>query len=313
MATMLKMQLNTPATVTRDTTVDVVNAVTGERRQVKPFLDGTVSLTGLVAGEYEIQVRHPNFLADLFRRRIRLFPDRPTFIPVAIPPSLFENTPIADTPDADLGPVQARMDAAAEASDRQARKRAGQPIYADDWNELAGVVADVARGSKDLAALVAPVGHDHPELVAKLEEQAQNLQRLFDVFGEAVAQLQREVQILGLNDRVNEALDALPVDIALRFRPRFLALLRQLDAARIESPQTFTTRLQRIGTDLAALVEEATRDLSPDVAGAPPVRALTEASVAYQAMPRAPTYLEELAGQNRVNRVAALNKRTILR
>ena len=45
MATMLKMQLNTPATVTRDTTVDVVNAVTGERRQVKPFLDGTVSLS----------------------------------------------------------------------------------------------------------------------------------------------------------------------------------------------------------------------------------------------------------------------------
>ena len=138
------------------------------------------------------------------------------------------------------------------------RKRAGQPIYADDWNELSAVVADMARGTKELAGLVSPIGHDHPELVAKLDEQASNLQRLFDVFGESVSQLQREVQILGLQNRVEDALNALPEAKRLTFRPQFLGLLQNLDAARGENPQNFTTRLQRIATDLAQLIQDAT-------------------------------------------------------
>ena len=240
MATLLKMQLNTPPAVTRDTTVEMVNAATGERRTTKPFLDGTVSVAGLNAGEWEVQVKHPNFLTELFRRRIRVFPDRPTFVPVPIPNNIFENAPIADTPDADLGPVQQRMDTAAATAERQGSKRAGQAIYADDWNELSGIVVELARGTKDLAGLVSPVGHDHPELVAKLEEQANNIQRLFDVFGESVAQLQREVQILGLQNRVEDALNQLPEAKRITFRPRFLQLLRDLDEARAENPQNFT-------------------------------------------------------------------------
>lgn len=312
MATMLKLQLNTPPSVTRNTKVNLTNPATGETRQVAPFLDGTVAISGIAAGEWELQVTHPNFLNELFRRRIRIFPDRPTFVPVPIPTSIFENAPIADTPDADLGPVQTRMDSASATADRQARKRAGQPIYADDWNELAGVVADMARGTKEFAALVSPIGHDHPELVAKLDEQARNLQRLFDVFGESVSQLQREVQILGLQNRVDEALNVLPADHQVIFRPRFVALLRDLDDARGENPQTFTTRLQRIATDLAQLIQDATADVTPEVAAAPPVRALVNTALQMQTVQRANNFVEELAGQNRINRIAQVGLRRVV-
>lgn len=312
MATLLKLQLNTPPAVTRDTTVEMVNAATGERRSTKPFLDGTVSVAGLNAGEWEVQVKHPNFLAELFRRRIRVFPDRPTFVPVPIPTSIFENAPIADTPDADLGPVQQRMDTAATMAERQGNKRAGQTIYADDWNELSGVVTELARGTKDLAGLVSPIGHDHPELVEKLEEQARNIQRLFDVFGESVAQLQREVQILGLQNRVEDALNQLPDSKRTTFRPRFLALLRDLDDARSENPQNFTTRLQRIAADLAELIRQAVQDEPPDVASSPPILALNMAALQMQAIPRAATYVDELAGQNKVNRVSKLGQRPVV-
>lgn len=312
MATMLKLQLSTPPAVTRDTTVEMVNAATGERRTAKPFLDGTVSVAGLVAGEWEVQVRHPNFLADLYRRRIRVFPDRPTFVPVPIPTAIFENAPVADTPDADLGPVQQRMEGAAAAADRQGTKRAGQAIYADDWNDLAGQVAEVARGAKELATLVSPVGHDHPEIVAKLEEQGRNIQRLFDVFGESVAQLQREVQILGLQNRVEEALNTLPDAKRGSFRPRFLTLLRDLDAARGENPANFTTRLQRIAGDLAELMREAVQDEPPEIASSAPVLALAATAVQMQTIPRAATFVDELAGQNKVNRVARLGLRAVV-
>lgn len=312
MATMLKLQLNTPPTVTRNTKVNLTNPATGESRQVTPFLDGTIAIAGIAAGEWEVQVTHPNFLNELFRRRIRIFPDRPTFVPVPIPTNIFENAPIADTPDADLGPVQVRMDGAAATSDRQGNKRAGQPIYADDWNELAGVVADIARGTKDLTALVAPIGHDHPELVAKLDEQAGNLQRLFDVFGESVSQLQREVQILGLQNRVDEALAVLPDAQQTAFRPRFVALLRDLDDARGENPQNFTSRLQRIATDLTNLTQEATASVPPDIATSPPVRALVNTALQMQTMQRASTYLDELAGQNRINRLVQVGLRRVV-
>jgi len=270
-------------------------------------------VAGLAAGEWEVQVRHPNFLAELFRRRIRVFPDRPTFVPVPIPANLFENAPIADTPDADLGPVQQRMDTAAEAAERQGNKRAGQAIYADDWNDLANVVADMARGTKEMAGLVAPLGHDHPELVAKLEEQGRNLQRLFDVFGESVAQLQREVQILGLQNRVEDALNELPDAKRTTFRPRFLAVLRDLDAARGENPQSFTTRLQGIAGDLAELMRQAVQDEPPAVANSLPVLAFNAAALQMQTIQRAATYVDELAGQNRVNRVAGIGLRNVVR
>ncbi|UFN46886.1 hypothetical protein LPC08_12685 [Roseomonas sp. OT10] len=312
MATLLKMQLSTPPAITRDTTVEMVNAATGERRTTKPFLDGTVSVAGIAAGEWEVQVRHPNFLADLFRRRIRIFPDRPTFIPIPIPANLFENTPIANTPDADLGPVQTRLAASAETADRQARKRAGQPIFADDWNELSSVVAEVARGTKDLTTLVSPIGHDHPEIVAKIEEQASNLQRLFDVFGEAVSQLQREVQILGLQNRVEDALDALPDAKRTTFKPRFQTLLRNLDEARGENPQNFTARLQRIAADLSALVQEATADEPPVVLNSAAVVALSKATAQLQVIRRSSTFLDEVAEQNKVNRNVGLGNRPVV-
>lgn len=312
MATMLKLQLNTTPAVTRDTTVELVNAATGERRVAKPFLDGTVAIAGIPAGEWEMQVRHPNFLAELVRRRIRVFPDRPTFVPVPIPGSLFENAPIAATPDADLGPVQQRMDSVAATAERQGSKRAGQAIYADDWNELSGVVTELARGTKDLAALVSPIGHDHPELVAKLEEQGRNIQRLFDVFGESVAQLQREVQILGLQNRVEEALDALPDAKRGSFRPRFLALLRDLDGARGDGPQNFTTRLQRIAGDLTELMREALDNEPASVVDSPPIRAFADAARSMREIPRAGSFVDELAAQNRANRTAAVGRRAVI-
>src|SRR5687767_11948455 len=175
---MLKLQLNTPVSFTRDMKVELTNQATGEKRKVTPYLDGSVVVPAIEAGNWRLQVQHPNLSFDVFDRPIKVLPDRPTFVPITIPQNIFENVPIEDVPDANLGPVQQHLDEATRAAEQQGNKKAGQPIYADDWNEMAVTVATVAKATRELTDLVAPRGHDHPEIAAKFDEVQRNLQRL---------------------------------------------------------------------------------------------------------------------------------------
>ena len=129
---LLKLQLNTPTSITRDLKVELTNQVTGEKRQATPYLDGTVTVPNLVAGDWRVQVKHPNMVFDVFDRPVKVLPDRPTITPIVIPTNIFENVPIRDIPDADLGPVQQRLDESAATAERQfrlaSRVRPGSPL-----------------------------------------------------------------------------------------------------------------------------------------------------------------------------------------
>ncbi len=207
---MLKMQLNTKPAYTRDMVVELVNQVTGEKKTVKPYSDGSVSVSNIADGRWRVQVRHPNIVFPLIDKDIQVIKDRPTFAPLVIPENIFENTPIADIPDADLAPPQKKLDEIVETAHHQANKLAGQPIYADDWNELSTALADTAAATRELSTLVAPRGHDHPEIAAKFDEVQRNIQKMYDAFGASLAHLQRQLQQLALQSKLDNALDRIP-------------------------------------------------------------------------------------------------------
>jgi hypothetical protein len=296
---MLKMQLNTPVEINRDLQIELTNLATGRTVSTKPFLDGSIALHNVDPGEWRVKVKHPNLLFDVFDRNVRVFRDRPTFTPITIPPTLFENAPIRETPEASLAPVQQRLEEATDAAERQADKRAGQPIYADDWNALASVMAGVARTTKEMTLLVSPQGHDHPELVEKMEEIQRNMQRLLEVFGSSIAQLQREIQQLALQRKVDSALDVLP-DVTPEVRDRFAGLIAELADARLDTPAIYTTQQRRtaekIAFEFAALVEAQPAPVRDE----PAVIELTNVSHSMAAAPPVATFEAEIRQHNSI-------------
>lgn len=305
----LTLQLDSRPEVNRDLSVELVQAVTGRKVTVKPFLDGTVNAGNLEAGDWRIAVKHPNVLFTLADRVIRVFRDRPTFVPVKIPKDLLENASISDTPEADLAPTRARLIEAVETAGRQAKKLAGQPIYADDWNELAETVAAGARATIEATNLLSPAGHDHPELVAKLDEIQRNLQRISDVFGQAIAQLQRAQQIDALRDRTDAAVDrlnaALAVDAATR--QQINRIFDALGQAAEESPATFATRLAASAAELDDIIEDLAARRPPDVRETPELQKAKSGLGELIAQNRAKTHTEELLNTQRFYKAASIN------
>jgi hypothetical protein len=301
---MLKMQLNTPAAYTKDMLVTLTNQVSGETRQVKPYLDGSVVVPSITAGQWRVQVKHPNLVFDVFDRNIQVLKDRPTFAPITIPTNIFENVPIRETPEADLGPVQQRLDEITGTAEGLANKLAGQPIYADDWNQLATTIADVSRSTRELTNLVSPVGHDHPEIVEKIEEIQGNIQRFFDAFGAAIAQLQRQMQQLALQRKVESALEKVP-DVAPEIRKQMEDSARELADAWLENPSIYSARkrraAQKIQGQLAAILVEA----DPAVQDDPDIKDLTDFTDALVTEPAVLSYEQEVAQQQRANKKSA--------
>ncbi|MET0389434.1 MAG: hypothetical protein ABW321_25895 [Polyangiales bacterium] len=248
---LLNLQLDTPPSITRDLHIKLVHEATGREVEARPFLDGSAAIRNLDAGYWRMKVQHPNLVYDVVDKRIRVFPDRPTFVPVQVPRDIFTNTAVRDIPDADLGPEQARLLSAAEQADRQANKLGGQPIFADDWNDLASTVAEIARSTRDLTSKVSPLGHDHPEIVARIDEVQTNLEKFFDVFGKTLAQIQRQIQMLALNEQMGRALDKIPALPADK-RREIETLVADLDDVIDDTPQIYTSRLKRTGEKLAS-------------------------------------------------------------
>src|SRR5688572_18032692 len=121
----------------RDAVVSLVSEATGQRIERKPFLDGSLLVRDLNPGFYELEVRHPNLISAIDKRRIRLFPQvPPTKVTVLVPPDLFRDTPIRDIPDIDLTPIRQAASAAKDSLTPLAGKIAGEAIKASDWNTL---------------------------------------------------------------------------------------------------------------------------------------------------------------------------------
>jgi hypothetical protein len=249
------------------------------------------------AGAYRVKVMHPNLSYPVYDGRIRVFTDKPTFVPIKIPANIFSNTPIAVTAEADLTPLQAKLGSAAASADAQANKKGGQPIYADDWNQLSGVTADIAQITIELSQKVSPIGHDHPELVEKMKELQSNMDKLFDVFGKTVAELQRQIQQLALEVQVSRALDKIQV----ADRAEFDKHIKTLGESRKDTPYVYTSTARRTGEELVKRIRDAVPIDKPELLEDEAVREVLEIAQTMAASQPAFDYVSELKNQQRLD------------
>lgn len=309
MASVLNLTLNGPASLNRDAKVELVHQLSGKRVEVTPYLDGTASVRGLAEGAWTMRVTHPNFTFPIHTQDIRVFPDRPTIVPIVIPPDLLTFSAIEDITDANLGPVQAQLDAAQQVAARQAAKKGGEPIYAADWNELADAAADIAGAANQMTRLVAPTGHNHPELEKKIAELDSNLQKFFEIFGRSIVELQRQIQQLALQRKVDNALDAARVAPDAAVRGSLQAQVDKLTAASNDPPAVYTRKAQEVGRAM----EQTLSTITPPEGEAGAEELLKDASDTAGALTTVKTvvsYREEAEGMSRVSKTAGLNFRT---
>ena len=223
-------------------------------RTARPYLDGTVRVSNLDPGAYELSVLHPNVTLPVIRRPIRILPVGDTQVSVLIDPSKFRNTAIADIPDANLGPVRDRTQSIGETMLPLARKQPGEAITAQDWNAMASAIRDLSLATGELTRLVTPTGHDHPELTAKIEEMVTNFSELLTTLGAAMTELQRQIQTLRFRKQVQDVLDKAVVDEPTRLA--FLGVVDQLDATVTETPVRFGRTARTAGVQLATQLEQ---------------------------------------------------------
>jgi hypothetical protein len=279
----IKLQ-GTPA-ANRDAVVILRNQATGAEVRRNPFLDGTLLVRDLDPGQYDIEVQHPNLVTPIFREKIRLFPQpSPTVVPVPVPPELFRDTPIRDIPGANLGPTQQALSAARERLAPIGGKAAGEVIRSADWNTLVGVVSDLAGAVLELTKLVAPQGHDHPEIAEKIGEVQENLRRFAESFGRSLLELRREIETLNLRQTVTGVLDAGGASQAVRDR-LFTRVTELEDALQADTP-LFTQKLTATGALLQTEINQLAIAQGPNAdafLADPKVKALSAMAQQYSA------------------------------
>ncbi|MES2443250.1 MAG: hypothetical protein V4574_10505 [Pseudomonadota bacterium] len=292
------------AAVNKDLQINLIDSVTRKSiRTVTPFLDGTARFPQVAAGSYELQVIHPNMTLPVVTRPVHVLPVGETNITVLIDPTKFKNSAIEDIPEANLRPVIDLSESVAATVSPLANKAPGEAIRSSDWNALAGAVRDLANSNVQLARLVSPVGHDHPELIKKIEEMSGNFSTLLDTMSQALAELQRQLQTLRLRQQVEEVLDTLPVNQAKK--DDFLSLLAGLEGKITASPGVYNREMRFVANQLGGKIEvlvEEHRDALPDLAlSAPVIQVAT--SIDLLKASSATNYANELSQNRRIDRV----------
>lgn len=203
-----RLQLTGFAAANRDAQVTMVEETTGKEINRKPFLDGSLMVRSLDPGFYQVKLTHPNLINPIFAQRIRLFPSpKPTLVTIPVPADLFTDAPIRDIPDADLGPVQQTLSTTRSQIAPIGNKVAGEVIRSSDWNTLVGAVSDLTGAVLDLTKLVAPRGHDHPEIAEKIAEVQKNILTFAEAYGNSLLQLQREIESNNMRRKLNDMFD----------------------------------------------------------------------------------------------------------
>jgi hypothetical protein len=303
----LKAQLNTPPAYTRDMVITLTNQVSGAQKQLKPYLDGSISIPNLEAGQWRIQVKHPNMVFDLYDRNIRVFQDRPTITSIKIPTNVFEDVPTRDTSEGDLGGVQSDLAGIEAASERQAQKQGGQPIYADDWNNLADTVANLSKATRDLTERVAPAGHKHSEMISQIEDIHGSIQRLGDRLEWAVAAIWRELQRRSLQSKVKAVKDK---NILSEAKNQELEKdLKELENSWLDQPGVYSDKKRRVAEKIHHELTQGIAEAEPDVIIDDEVQDALDFTYAMWTEPRVITYTEELTQHKRASRRA--NKNTV--
>ena len=292
------------AQVNRDLSVEIRDAATQTVvRTVSPFLDGTVRVPDIEPGGYEIRVLHPNLPTPVLRRPIRILPVGPTNITVLIDPSRFKNTPIEDIPAANLTPVIDMTQSVAATVTPLGTKVAGEAIKAQDWNALAGATRDMANTTGELARLVAPIGHDHPELVTKINEMQGNFQTLLDSLTQALAELQRQMQTLRFGRQIDDLLDQASIDKNSAQGRVFTDLVTTMEAKVTDTPAAFSRAARdaavQMSTHLETLLDSKAAD--PTFASSAPVQAAAT-SIDLLKTHRAASYDTEISFNRKMDR-----------
>jgi hypothetical protein len=303
------------APANRDLTVELNDPATGSVvKQGKPFLDGTLKFPKIDPGAYEVVLRHPNIALPVLTRPIRVLPQGPTKISLVLDPTKFRNTPIEDIPDANLGPVQESAKSIAETVLPLANKVPGEAILARDWNQMASMVRDLALAVAELTRLVAPIGHNHPELEKKFGEVSGNFEELINSVTAALAELQRQIQAQRLQKQVDDLLD-LPgnqLNEAEKnsLRDRLKAFERASTAPPLQYSRDMRDLSQEIETNLANLLDK-NRD-NPDFAAKPEVQNIQK-TIEIGKEQRSTSYKDELTQNRKFDRAfgGGLNLRRI--
>jgi hypothetical protein len=266
--------------------IKLVNKLTGVETLRQPFLDGSLLLRDMEPGPYQLVVTHPNLIQPIEQREIRLFPQpAATFVPVRVPPVLFVDTEIRETPDADVGPVQRSVTAARDRLAPIGAKGSGEAIRAADWNTLVGAVSDLADATLQLTHLLSPRGHDHPEIEEQIAEAQDNIRRFGEAFGRSLLELRREIEAASLRRQVTEVADLAPADIRTAVKTRLLERVTDLEAVVRADTPTFTSKLASSGNVFLSEVNDiavAAGAGGDDFRAAPVVQALVETARSYQ-------------------------------
>jgi hypothetical protein len=242
--------------VNRDLQVELRDPISNTLvKSAKPFLDGTTRLPQIAPGAYEMTITHPNLVAPVLRRPIRVLPTGDTQVTVVIDPAQFKNTPIEDIPDANLTPVQQMADSVSETVLPLAAKQPGEAIKAEDWNHMASSIRDLAQAVAELTRLVSPVGHDHPEFIRKFDEVTGNFDSLVGTLSAAMAELQRQIQAERFRQQVEDVLDAATIDKTSPRGKEFTDLVDRLQNTVTDDPATFSRNVRNVGVQLATKVE----------------------------------------------------------
>lgn len=275
----------------RDLTVEVRDPLTSQVvRTAKPYLDGSVRLTDVAAGAYELAVLHPNLALPVIRRPIRILPSGDTRVSVLIDPSQFRNTPIADIPDANLGPVRDAVTSVGETALPLASKQPGEAIRADDWNTMAGAVRDLATAVAELTRLVSPTGHDHPELVTKFGEMSRNFDQLVNTLSASMTELQRQIQAQRMRKQIDDLVSVGQLDNAVG--KHFYDLVGDLETNVTESPLVYGRRARDIGQQLTVAVSQVL-ETNPDLHDKPELDVLAKSTDLLRTQ-QATTYSSEI-------------------
>ena len=228
----------------------------GTVKTARPFLDGTVRIANLEPGAYELAVLHPNVTLPVIRQPIRILPIGDTQVSVLIDPAKFRNTPIADIPDANLGPVRDRVGGIGETMLGLSHKQPGEAITAQDWNAMASAIRDMALATSELTRLVTPTGHDHPELVAKIEEMVANFSELLTSISASMTELQRQIQSLRFRKQVTDMVNVTALNDANQSVATMLSVVDQLDAVVTDPPVRFGRTARTAGVQLGTALDQ---------------------------------------------------------
>ena len=105
-----------------------------------------------------------------------------------------------------------------------------------------------------MTALVAPKGHDHPEIAEKIAEVQENLRRFADAYGRSLLELRREIETENLRKQVTDVLDRGNADAATR--TRVFERVNDLEKTVQSDTMNFTRKLSGAGSMLLNVVNE---------------------------------------------------------